>query len=267
MSENPHGAAAPSQSIAASDTSMALSPRTLEEAKDYARIISQSDLVPTDYKNNAPNCLVAMQMGIELGLPPLQAIQNIAVINGRPAVWGDLLPALARRAPGFEYINESFDNETSTATCKVKRKNEPEQTRTFSQVDAVAAGVWGKAGPWTQYPRRMLQLRARSFAIRDVFADALRGCSVYEEAIDITPRDYSVVDAPAPAAGPCLDANQAHAIQNIIKTNGLNPDEWVNYFKETYNAETIGDIPASAYKKIISTLNAAISNRYGVVSK
>jgi len=38
--------------------------------------------------------------------------------------------------------------------------------------------LWGKGGPWTNYPRRMLQMRARALCIRDSFADALHGFCV-----------------------------------------------------------------------------------------
>lgn len=160
-----------------------LAPRGIEEAMRYAEVIANSEIIPNEYRNKPANVLVAIQMGMELGLPPLQALQNIAVINGRPAVWGDSLLALARAHPAFEWIKETFDDATMTAVCTIKRKGEPEQTRTFSQADAQAAGLWGK-NTWKAYPKRMLQMRARSWAIRDVFPDALRGLSVAEEVVD-----------------------------------------------------------------------------------
>jgi len=181
-----------------------LAPQSLDEAMKYADIIAKSDIVPKDFKNNPGNVLVAVQMGAELGLPPLQALQNIAVINGRPSVWGDSLIAIARAHPACEYITESFDDATMTATCKVKRRKEPEQTRTFSQADAQTAGLWGKQGPWQSSPKRMLQMRARGFAIRDVFADALRGLAITEEAQDLPPRDMGPMEREPEKAGPQL---------------------------------------------------------------
>lgn len=170
-----------------------LTPQSLDEAMKYADVIAKSDIVPSDYRNKPGNVLVAIQMGLELGLPPLQALQNIAVINGRPAVWGDSLIAIARAHPACEYIKETFDEKTMTATCKVKRRNQPEEVRTFSRADAETAGLWGK-NTWKQYPKRMLQMRARSFAVRDVFSDALRGIAMVEEVQDIPPRDMGYVD-------------------------------------------------------------------------
>ncbi len=162
-----------------------LTPSSLEEAMKFSEIISKSDLVPKDYKNKPGNVLVAIQMGQEIGLPPMQALQNIAVINGRPSVWGDAIPAIIKSHPHYEWMKESFDEKTMTATCVIKRRGDHEVVGVFSQADAQAAGLWKKQGPWTQYPRRMLQMRARSFAARDAFPDALKGLSVAEEVQDV----------------------------------------------------------------------------------
>lgn len=160
-----------------------LSPQTFEQALTFANYLADSDLVPKDFKSKPGNCLIAMQWGSELGLKPLQALQNLAIINGRPALWGDAVIALARGSAACEYIIETQTDEI--ATCRVKRRGEPEQERTFSKADAKAAGLLGKQGPWTQYPKRMMQMRARAFALRDVFPDVLRGMPVAEEIMDI----------------------------------------------------------------------------------
>jgi len=170
-----------------------LTPSNLKEAIEYATIIANSAMVPKPYQNKPGDILVAVQMGAELGLKPIQALQNIAVINGRPSIYGDALLALVQAHPSFEDIKESFDEKTNTAICTVKRKNQSEYTVSFSAEDSKKAGLWGKSGPWTQYPKRMLQLRARGFALRDKFADALGGLITAEEARDY-PSDGAKID-------------------------------------------------------------------------
>ncbi|MGE8282029.1 MAG: hypothetical protein ACN6O2_16540 [Stenotrophomonas sp.] len=160
-----------------------LSPQTFEQALTFCDYLAGSDMVPKDFKGKPGNCLIAIQWGSELGLKPLQAVQNIAVINGRAALWGDAVIALVRSSPLCEYITESDDG--NTATCRVKRRGEDEEIRTFSMADAKTAGLLGKQGPWTQYPKRMRQMRARAFALRDVFPDVLRGMPIAEEIMDI----------------------------------------------------------------------------------
>ena len=168
-----------------------LAPTNMKEAMEFAGLLAKSDIVPKDYQGKPGNVLVAIQWGMEIGLQPMQAMQNIAVINGRPSIWGDAMIALVRASPNFEYITETQDDKQ--ATCVIKRKGEPEAVRAFSMEDAKRAGLMGKSGPWTQYPKRMMQMRARSWALRDVFPDVLKGMICAEEALDSGPRDVTPV--------------------------------------------------------------------------
>ncbi len=161
---------------------------TIEQAMTCAELISKSSFCPKQMIGRSGDIVIALQMGQELGLKPMQALQNIAVINGRPSLWGDAMLAVCRQSPDFEYIKEEYMEESKTYVCRVKRRNEPEFIQSFSEADARLAKLWGKDGPWTTYPRRMLQNRARGFALRDAFPDLLRGIITQEEAKDM-PRD------------------------------------------------------------------------------
>jgi hypothetical protein len=162
---------------------------SLDRAMEYAKMISESDLAPKDYKGKPGNVLVAIQYGLEIGLKPMQAIQNIAVINGRPSIWGDAMMAIVQSSPVCEYIKEWIKE--GKAYCAVKRKGEDEYIYTFSKEDAKVAGLLGKPGPWTQYPDRMLQMRARGFALRDKFSDVLKGIALREEVEDYPSNDVA----------------------------------------------------------------------------
>ncbi len=187
---------------------MGLMPHNIDEALRLADLLSRSSLVPRDYQGNPGNTLVAIQWGLELGLPPLQAMQNIAVINGRPAIWGDALLALVRGSGLLAAMTETVTG--TEATCTVTRKGEAEASRTFSLEDAKRAGLAGKAGPWTQYPKRMLQMRARSWALRDVFPDVLRGIHIAEEARDL-PQERGM--GPAPVVDETPTASRVEAVK------------------------------------------------------
>jgi len=171
-----------------------LVPENLEQALKLSEIMANSDMVPKDFKGKPGNVLVAVQMGGEVGLPPVQALQNIAVINGRPSLWGDGALAVVQAHPRFVSITETFDDQTQVATCVIVRNGEQPHTVTFSQQDAQTAGLWKKQGPWTQYPKRMMQMRARSFAMRDKFSDALKGISIAEEVLDLPPINMGMAD-------------------------------------------------------------------------
>jgi hypothetical protein len=124
---------------------------------------------------------------MEMGLAPMQALQNIAVINGKPSVYGDAAMALVQASPVCEDVEEFFEGEGTpnpVAVCVAKRKGRKPVTARFSVEDAKRAGLWAKQGPWSAYPKRMMQMRARGFALRDAFPDVLKGMITVEEAQD-----------------------------------------------------------------------------------
>lgn len=160
-------------------------PQSIEEVFRLAQAVHISGLAPRDL-NTPEKITVAVMTGLELGLPPMFSLNKIAVINGRPTLWGDALPGLLW-ARGFK-IREWISDEV--AHCEVTRPDGEKIERTFSPADAQKAGLKDKAGPWKQYPTRMLQMRARGFACRDGAADVLGGLYIREEledVVDITP--------------------------------------------------------------------------------
>lgn len=176
-------------------------PTSLNEALMIAKVVADSDLAPKDFRGKPANVLVAFQLGAELGLAPMQALQNIAVINGRPSVWGDAALALVRASGKLEKFVETDDGET--ATCTVKRRGEAEElSTTFSMKDATIAGLVHK-DTWKQYPKRMRQMRARAFRLRDSFTDVLKGVAIAEESMDIEATATVVASSePSPAPAP-----------------------------------------------------------------
>lgn len=160
--------------------------RSMDDLARFAQMIADSGLAPKGLQT--PQAIaVAIELGLEVGLPPLSALQNVAVINGRPAIYGDAALALVRASGLLEVFDEYAEGsgDDRQAVCRVKRRGEHEIVSTFSVRDAKTARLWGKAGPWTEYPERMLKFRARGFALRDGFPDVLRGFRTAEEAQDI----------------------------------------------------------------------------------
>lgn len=163
-----------------------LSPQNFEQALTFAGYLAESTLVPKEFLGKPGNCLIAIQWGMELGLKPLQCMQNIAVINGRPSLWGDAVMALVLASPQCKDVVERFegDGDNYAAVCIAQRHGKADKVSRFSLKDAKDAGLLGKQGPWQQYRDRMLKMRARAFALRDQFADVLKGMQVAEELMD-----------------------------------------------------------------------------------
>lgn len=182
-------------------TQFNFSPTTLKEAIEYATIFANSGLCPEGYRGRPNDILIVWQMGKELGLEKMQALRTLGCINGMPFAYGDGLLALIKRNPNFEDMKEWFEGDKSkgtlTAFCTMKRRGKEPVTQKFSMENAKLAGLWNKKGTWQQYPERMLQHRARGFAAKDSFPDALFGLMSQEEAESVA-QASTVVPMPRP---------------------------------------------------------------------
>jgi len=166
-----------------------LVPRNFAEAERVAMALAKSDIVPKELIGKPANILLVLMFGAEIDLSPAQALQNVMIVNGRPSLWGDAVMGKVEASGLQEAWQDSYDAKVDggTMTFTTKRKGRVPVTRTFSMEDAKKAGLAGKAGPWTQYPKRMLFHRARSWALRDTYPDVLKGIHYYEEERDVIP--------------------------------------------------------------------------------
>jgi hypothetical protein len=148
-----------------------------------------------------------MIFGMEIGFTPLSSLRSVAVINGMPTVWGDGVLGLCQSTGLMdEFTEEPIIADADGAgykkgavigyTCTVVRRGQPKPyVAKFSRDDAKQAKLLDKSGPWTDYPARMYQMRARSWALRAAFADRLNNLMMAEEAMDVVEGSY--VETPA----------------------------------------------------------------------
>jgi hypothetical protein len=213
-----------------------LLPRTLKEAIHLAELISKSRLAPKGF-DTPDTCLIGILYGMEMGLSPIAALQRMAIIDGRPTLWGDAALALVYASGLCQSIVEDVrpeilgsDEKLNTgyvAVCTVIRAGQRDPViRSFSTRDARQAGLWQKPGPWSEYPKRMLAMRARAFALRDAFPDVLAGLYIREEldtASVASDRGFVTDEIRTPDAS--LSAgntiNPAHAINTVNPTSSL----------------------------------------------
>lgn len=198
---------------------MAFIPKTPEEIKWTVGMVVGAGLAPDSYKNDQKKIALGIMKGLEIGMPPLAALSNIAIINGRPTIWGDGAIAVAQSAGLLVGIEETeIGTVPSTETTvqdfagdygievKLHRKGVSGAfIGRFTVGDAKRAKLWANASkqPWMLYPKRMLRMRAIGFAIRNGFADCLAGMYIREEVEDMptaapekTPVAFLEDDAP-----------------------------------------------------------------------
>lgn len=202
----------------------AIIPRNTEEASRMANAIISSGIVPAAFKfksnewegdgdnskqvqwKDSPNkALIVMGIlkSMEVGMAPITGLSFLLPINDRFTIWGDGAVALAQgrglvakqtRAnvgpaiePGLPMGDWPDEYGVEVRFWRVGQ-TEPYVGR-FTVGDARRANLWMNTNkkPWIMYPDRMLFNRARAFALRDGFADALSGLGIAEEVRDMTP--------------------------------------------------------------------------------
>tara|TARA_R110000868_G_scaffold109725_2_gene297994 strand:+ start:2688 stop:3635 length:948 start_codon:yes stop_codon:yes gene_type:complete len=217
-------------------------PTTFEEVARLARMICIAGMIKplkigfgdnaTMEDSNATEARATMiiMQGMELGLPPMQSAQLIAMINGRMTVHSEGVPGILL-SKGFK-IEQSWSGKELAdewkAICKLTRPDGEFVISEFSVKDAKQADLWdqsptktsyGKTKPndsaWFRYPKRMLWARALGFAAKDKAADAMRGLMVREEVEDML-RSGQVVDiTPMPSIATTASQGAAPEIPDV----------------------------------------------------
>ena len=185
--------------LKAGNRALGIIPQTFDDCFRLAQCAAMSGTIPNGHDQTPEAITMVILYGLELGIPPIQSMQNITKINGKFCIYGDLVPALLW-SHDFD-IEQTIEGEGDAmkAVCTITRPNGKKITRDFSVSDAKIAKLWGKSGPWLQFPKRMLGWRALGFAKSDGAADIMRGLAIVEVERDITLTDRpvaAVLDVP-----------------------------------------------------------------------
>lgn len=198
----------PAKTAISSNESGYLQAETLEGRYRVADAMFKGKMVPKSYES-AAQVFAAMEYAIQLGLRPMVALQKIAIVNGSPALWGDLPLALAldkgllpwhkcflidKDHKEICFKNKNLDVEPWGAVMQGIRKGHEErgeQERFFTKPMAEKAGLPKKEKtPWGQgYDWRMMMYRAQQQFIKDITPDAIYGIPMAEHDFNVNPTE------------------------------------------------------------------------------
>ena len=169
----------------------------LNDKMTWASAMAEASLLPRAYQRNPGNVLLAVEMGEALGIPPIQAINDIHVIEGKPSASANLIGALVRKA-GHKLRVTGDD---SQATAQIIRADDPDFTFevVWTKARAQQAGLMRKGGNWEKYPAAMLKARAITEAARTACPDALYGVIYTPEELGAQVTEDGTPAAPASA--------------------------------------------------------------------
>jgi hypothetical protein len=159
--------------------SLAIVPRTIDESASLAERLAQSSLLPEAMRGKAPDVLVTIMAGQELGFSPMASLRSIHVVEGKPVLAADGMVALVLGSGKAVYFERIAESDTSV-TYETQRVGGKVRQCTWTIQMAKNAGLALKAN-WRAYPRAMLASRAKAELARDVYPDVLAGCYIEDE--------------------------------------------------------------------------------------
>lgn len=180
------------------DAPVAHVPMTLPEKMKYAEALASANLLPRAYQKQPGNVLLAMELGDAMGIPAIQAINDVHVIEGKPSASANLIGAMVRKAGHKLRVN----GDDTYATAQVIRADDPDFTFevTWTLDRAKTAGLLTGKGNWSKYPAAMLKARAITEVARSACPDALYGVTYTPEELGaVVTEDGDPVANPNPA--------------------------------------------------------------------
>ncbi len=227
-----------------------------------AQRIANTPFVPTAFRGKPESVFAAVLYGEELGLGPMQSLNSIHVIEGKPSMAPELMRALVFKAGHRIDVKVCMNDEVILYGCRADSGSEA--TVKWTMKDAQNAGLAGR-GAWKTYPRAMLLARATSELCRMLFADVVAGLSYTpEEAASIAGSDWEEVPAEPPVfiEKPTTIPNQPEPpVETVVETS------WEEAFpgSDIVDAEIIEDQrPETVYPEEIADPNMATPKQIGM---
>lgn len=205
------------------DTHVFANANSFEAAQRMATALSKSTLVPTEYQNNMPNALIALEVASRIGASPLMVMQNLYIVHGRPSWSSKFVISAINTCGRFKPLRfhltgkEGSDERTCIAWTLEKRVDFPasvfalieeyaQQGKQIALFDAAKKmgvpllegppasidlakkeGWYNKSGSkWKTIPELMLHYRSASFFGGLYAPDVLMGMYTAEEVEDFT---------------------------------------------------------------------------------
>lgn len=239
-----------------------------EAGQRIANMFSQSSLVPNNFKGDIGSCLIALNMANRMGADPLQVMQSLYIVHGKPSFSSAFLIACFNRCGRFSTIRyrmqgtKGKDNWGCVAYSTELATGELVEGVEVTIGIAKAEGWWSKkdrngneTSKWQTMPELMLRYRAATFLIRSVAPDIALGFPTTEEAIDITDQTTVVSNTMAPSTldevAKAAVAEQAKAAEPVSVVQDIDPlpEDGVVEAKEVEPADKGQDFTTKYFKE------------------
>ena len=149
----------------------------MDAASRLAGALCSTAMVPKQYQGKPDDGAAAILYGAELGMNPIQSLQNVMVINGKPGVEARTMVALLKTKG---YRVETVEQSDTKVTVRGVAPDGHEETSTWTIDRAAQAGYTSNA-LYKKIPAQMLFAKAATEVCRKIAPDVLLGIAYSTE--------------------------------------------------------------------------------------
>ena len=150
-------------------------------AHKLATVLANTQMVPQIYRGKPDDAAAAILYGAEVGLKPQQALQQVFVVHGQPAIYARTMVALLK-AKGYRFETIESTDEAVTVRATSPRGEVEEATWTIER--AKKAGYTSNK-KYSTDPQAMLYSKAASEVSRKIAPDVLLGIRYSAEDLEL----------------------------------------------------------------------------------
>ncbi len=227
---------------------------SFEAAQRMAMALSKGSLIPSEYQNNIPNCLIALEISQRLNSSVLMVMQNLYVVHGKPGWSAQYIISAINSCKKFSPLRFVFNPEKSecTAVATDLKSGEVVKGTKITWTMAIAEGWVDKKGSkWKTMPEQMFMYRAASFFGKAYVPEILMGFQTVEELEDIHNSKFvasEVVDPPKQFKAPNPNEAQITRLYSMASAAGLNHSQVKELILQDYGKTSTKDLTIPEYE-------------------
>ena len=162
------------------------------EYSNEAKLLALSQFIPSAYRGKPADCEIALDISRRTSLPPLMVMQNLYIVNGKPAWSGQACGAIIKASARYErdeiiYVGEpgAKNRGAYMQAYDVSLKKMVRGVTVTIQMAEDEGWLKKDGSKWKTMPDLMLAYRALAFFARVYLPNAMMGLRLPSEREDM----------------------------------------------------------------------------------
>lgn len=235
--------------------------------------LAKTSFVPKEFRGKPEECAAAILMGDEIGLSPLQALQGVYVVSGRPGLYARTMVAVVLAA-GHEVVTTHKTDKS--VTVKGRRRGSDTWIEECWTTERARRAKYTSNAKYETDPAAMLYARAAADVCRQIAPDALAGLAYTVEELEIAEPTTVKVTRGQAAGSPATVRRAASTMTTAAATieapaapvaDEPSFDEPVDTDTGEITAPVDQDEPADEEAPVVETITAPQTRMLGALMK